>query len=70
MVINFTPTGITRYQTTLSSDRHDEVLRFAGEEVHDRDVKQFQGALAFKGYRLAYHSTLGWRVIQKKKKNA
>ena len=26
------------------------------------------GGLVFKAHRLAYHSTLGWRVIKKKKK--
>jgi len=31
-------------------------------------VKRFRGGLAFKAHRLLYHSTLGWRVIQKKKK--
>jgi len=31
-------------------------------------VKQFQGGLVFKAHRRVYHSTLGWRVIKKKKK--
>jgi len=31
-------------------------------------VKRFRGGLVFKAHRLVYHSTLGWRVIKKKKK--
>ena len=33
-----------------------------------RNVKQFRGGLVFKAHRLLYHSTLGLRVITKKKK--
>ena len=33
-----------------------------------RFVKWFRGGLVFKAHRLVYHSTLGWRVIKKKKK--
>jgi len=29
-----------------------------------------QGGLVFKAHRLAYHSTLGWRVIQKRRVRA
>jgi len=32
-----------------------------------RNVKRFRGGLVFKAHRLVCHSTLGWRVIQKKK---
>jgi len=38
--------------------------------VHEgvcRNVKRFRGGLVFKAHRLVYHSTLGWRVIKKKK---
>jgi len=31
-------------------------------------VQRFRGGLVFKARRLLYHSTLGWRVIKKKKK--
>ena len=31
-------------------------------------MKRFRGGLVFKAHRLAYHSTLGWKVIKKKKK--
>ena len=31
------------------------------------DVNRFRGGLVFKAHRLVYHSTLGWRVIKKKK---
>ena len=34
-----------------------------------RNVKRFQGGLVFKAHRLLYHSTLGFRVIKKKKKD-
>jgi len=34
----------------------------------DRNVKRFRGGLVFKAHRLVYHSTLGLRVIIKKKK--
>ena len=33
-----------------------------------RNVKRFRGGLVFEAHRLAYHSTLGLRVIKKKKK--
>ena len=33
-----------------------------------RNVKRFRGGLVFKAHRLLYHSTLGLRVIKKKKK--
>jgi len=33
-----------------------------------RDVLRFRGGLVFKAHRLVYHSTLGVRVIKKKKK--
>jgi len=33
-------------------------------------VQQFRGRLVFKAHRLLYHSTLGLRVIKKKKRDA
>jgi len=33
-----------------------------------RNVQRFRGGLVFKAHRLVYHSTLGLRVIKKKKK--
>ena len=33
-----------------------------------RNVKRFRGGLGFKAHRLFYHSTLGSRVIKKKKR--
>ena len=33
-----------------------------------RNVEQFRGRLVFQAHRLVYHSTLGLRVIKKKKK--
>ena len=35
-----------------------------------RNVKRFRGGLVFKAHRLVYHSTLGWRIIKKKKKKS
>ena len=35
-----------------------------------RNVKRFRRGLVFKAHRLLYHSTLGWRVIKKKKTRA
>jgi len=32
-----------------------------------RNVQRFRGGLVFKAHRLVYHSTLGLRVIKKKK---
>jgi len=33
-----------------------------------RNVQRFRGGLVFKAHRLLYHSTLGLKVIEKKKK--
>jgi len=41
------------------------------KKTHSRSedlAKPFRGGLAFKAHRLLYHSTLGLRVIKKKKK--
>jgi len=35
-----------------------------------RNVKRFRGGLVFKAHKLVYHSTLGLRVIKKKKAGA
>ena len=37
------------------------------ESALGRNVKWFRGGLVFKAHRLLYHSTLGSRVIKKKK---
>ena len=39
-----------------------------GEGVLHRNVQRFRGGLVFKAHRILYHSTLGLRVIKKKKK--
>jgi len=44
---------------------HD--LEHPGELLR-RNVNRFRGGLVFKAHRLVYHSTLGLRVIKKKKK--
>ena len=33
-------------------------------------MKRFRGGLAFKAHRLVYRSTLGWRVMKKKKRRS
>jgi len=38
------------------------------EQLLRRNVKRFQGGLVLKAHRLVYHSTLGWRVIKKKRR--
>ena len=45
-----------------------EVAGGGGEQLLRRNVKRFPGGLVFKAHRLLYHSTLGVRVIKKKKK--
>ena len=37
------------------------------EQLLHRNVQRFRGGLVFKAHRLLYHSTLGVRVIKKKK---
>ena len=37
------------------------------EQLLYRNVQQFRGGLVFKAHRLSYHSTLGLRVMKKKK---
>jgi len=44
------------------------VLVVRGGVVLHRNVKRFRGGLVFKAHRLLYHSTLGSRVVKKKKK--
>ena len=36
-------------------------------QLLSRNVKRFRRGLVFKAHRLVHHSTLGWRVIKKKK---
>ena len=40
------------------------------EQPLGRHVQRFRGGLVFKAHRLLYHSTLGSRVIKKKKKRS
>ena len=50
----------------ISGGRH--LAQLGADEVvlHD-PVQRFRGGLAFKAHRLVYHSTLGSRVVKKKK---
>jgi len=45
----------------------DEKLREASSVSHQSALR-FRGGLVFKAHRLLYHSTLGLRVIKKKKR--
>jgi len=38
------------------------------EQLLDMNVQRFRGRLIFKANRLLDHSTLGWRVMQKKRR--
>ena len=38
------------------------------DQLLHRNVKRFLGRPVFKAQRRVYHSTLGWRVVKKKKK--
>ena len=40
------------------------------EQMLRRNVKRFRGGIVFKAHGLVYHSTLGLRVIKKKKTSA
>jgi hypothetical protein len=44
---------------------HQQVQR---EQLLSRNAERFRGGLVFKAHILLYHSTLGSRVIKKKKK--
>ena len=41
--------------------------RAQGSKLLRRNLKRFRGGLVFQAHRLVDHSTLGWRVIKKKK---
>jgi len=43
------------------------VCRGLARELLHRNVQRFRGGLVVKAHRLVYHSTLGSRVIKKKK---
>jgi len=58
------PLGAFPEQPTLRPV-HATASEHQGKNSH---VKRFRGGLVFKAHRLLYHSTLGLRVIKKKKK--
>jgi len=41
----------------------------ATEQLLHRNVQRFRGGLVFKAHRLLYHSTLGLRVIKKRRRS-
>ena len=58
----------------LATDNEDTkdshaIHRPASEQLLGRNVQRFQGGLVFKTHRLLCHTTLGSRVIKKKKKD-
>jgi len=57
-----------RIKSNVKQIKQNPETTFEGEQLLGRNVKQFQGGLVFKAHRLLYQSTLGSRVIKKKKK--
>jgi len=57
----------TRVQEEEVAARVGLVHRAALARRRRRKVQRFRGGLVFKAHRLLYHSTLGLRVIKKKK---
>jgi len=55
-------------ETESKSESGQWSERQRDEQPLRRNVKRFRGGLVFKAHRLVYHSTLGSRVIKKKKK--
>ena len=55
-----------------AEEKHVVVLRSVhfsiSQQLLRRNLRRFRGGLVFQANRLMYHSTLGLRVIQKKKK--
>ena len=53
----------------LGRDKHIGERRTVGPRIRvlHRNVQRFRGGLVFKAHRLLYRSTLGLRVIKKKK---
>ena len=47
----------------------DKVADYSQVDGLSRNVEWFRGGLVFKAHRLLYHSTLGSRVLRKKKKD-
>ena len=55
-------------RTLNESEKEDLLEDVAEEKLLRRNVKRFRRGLVLKGHRPLYHSTLGSRVIKKKKK--
>jgi len=53
--------------TFLVPHQNTVTVRFKGIRIREM-FQRFRGGLVFKAHRLVNHSTLGWRVIKKKKK--
>ena len=56
------------FPSTFKARYRASVAAGGGSGEEERNVKWFRGGLVCKAHRLVYHSTLGWRVIKKKKK--
>jgi len=52
----------------LAAPRENFQKQLPAQRLLGRNVNRFRGGLVFKAHRLVYHSTLGSRVIKKKKK--
>ena len=57
---------------TRSTPHWSELYRTVQLSIREQrlrsNVKQFHGGLVFNAHGLSYHSTLGWRVMKKKKR--
>jgi len=58
---------ISKADTQLRMGDNNPAVREDSQPEESRLVNRFRGGLVFKAHRLVYHSTLGWRVIKKKK---
>ena len=58
--------GVQGLHLRFSAPAKADGLTFEEQLLH-RNVQRFRGGLVFKAHRLLYHSTLGLRVIKKKK---
>ena len=57
------------YVSKLAAEKRPAQVRFwIQAQLLRRNVKRFRGGLVFKANRLLHHSTVGSRVIKKKKK--
>jgi len=59
--------GVIPYKGAWVGERGRSDAQQYCEQLLHRNVQRFRGVVVFKAHRLLYHSTLGLRVIKKKK---